>query len=85
METALDDFNGKMKVIKSENNKLFYDYIRFLGSMKQKASALNPDNELQRQELDSLVKSYQKNNILNKELLSAKAVSYTHLTLPTTP
>ena len=75
METALDDFNGKMKVIKSENNKLFYDYIRFLGSMKQKASTLKPDNELQRQELDSLVKSYQKNNILNKELLSAKVLA----------
>ena len=36
METDINDFNGKMKVIKSENNKIFYDYIKFLGSMKEK-------------------------------------------------
>ena len=29
METDLSDFSGKMKVKKSENNKIFYGYIQF--------------------------------------------------------
>ena len=45
METDINDFNGKMKVLKSENNKIFYDYIRFLGSMKEKASNLKQDDK----------------------------------------
>ena len=40
METDINDFNGKMKIVKSENNKVFYDYIMFLGSMKNKAMSL---------------------------------------------
>ena len=40
METDINDFNGKMKVIKSENNKIFYDYIKFLGSMKEKMMSI---------------------------------------------
>ena len=41
METDINDFNGKMKVIKSKNNKIFYDYIRFLGSMKEKMISIS--------------------------------------------
>ena len=76
METDINDFNGKMKVIKSENNKVFYDYIMFLGSMKNKAMSLQGENnEKKRNALDLEVKNYQKNNILNnKKLLAAKVL-----------
>ena len=77
METDINDFNGKMKVVKSENNKVFYDYIMFLGSMKNKAMSLQGENnEKKRNELDLEVKSYQKNNITNnKNLLAAKVLA----------
>ena len=77
METDINDFNGKMKVLKSENNKVFYDYIRFLGSMKEKAMSLQGENnEKKRNALDLEVKNYQKNNITsNKNLLAAKVLA----------
>ena len=59
METDINDFNGKMKVLKSENNQLFYEYIRFLGSMKEKAFKIE-GNDNKRSELDLLVKNFQK-------------------------
>jgi hypothetical protein len=68
METDINDFNGKMKVIKSENNKVFYDYIMFLRSMKNKAMSLQGENnEKKRNTLDLEVKNYQKNNIINNK------------------
>ena len=35
METNINDLSGKMVVKKSENNKLFYNYIKFLGTKKK--------------------------------------------------
>ena len=56
METDINDFNGKMKVIKSENNKIFYDYIKFLGSMKEKMISINPEKQSEKRvELDNLI------------------------------
>ena len=61
METDINDFNGKMKVIKSENNKIFYDYIKFLGSMKEKMISINPEKQSEKRvELDNLVKKISK-------------------------
>ena len=75
METDINDFNGKMKVLKSENNQLFYEYIRFLGSMKEKASKIE-GNDNKRSELDLLVKNFQKNKILNnQDKLAAKVLA----------
>ena len=57
METDINDFNGKMKVIKSENNKIFYDYIKFLGSMKEKMMSIKPEQQSEKKkELDILEK-----------------------------
>ena len=65
-----------MKIKKSENNKLFYQYISFLGSMKERSKTLQGDNsKTKREALDLEVKQYQKNNILNKELLAAKVLA----------
>jgi len=77
METDINDFNGKMKVIKSENNKVFYDYIMFLGSMKSKAMSLQGEkNDKKRSDLDLEVKNYQKNKIINnKNLLATKVLA----------
>ena len=77
METDINDFNGKMKVVKSENNKVFYNYIMFLGSMKNKAMSLQGENnEKKRNALDLEVKNYQRNNITNnKNLLAAKVLA----------
>lgn len=75
METDINDFNGKMKVLKSENNQLFYEYIRFLGSMKERASKIE-GNDNKRSELDLLVKDFQKNKILNnQDKLAAKVLA----------
>ena len=77
METDINDFNGKMKVIKSKNNKIFYDYIRFLGSMKEKMMLISPEKQSEkREELDILVKKFQKDNILaNQNILGAKVLA----------
>ena len=77
METDINDFNGKMKVIKSENNKIFFNYIRFLGSMKEKMMSISSEKQQEkREELDVLVKNYQKENILaNNNLLGAKVLA----------
>ena len=76
LETDILDFNGKMKIKKSKNNKLFYEYISFLGSMKERAKTLQGDDSKDKREaLDLEVKQYQKNNILNKELLAAKVLA----------
>ena len=77
METDINDFNGKMKVIKSENNKVFYEYIMFLGSMKSKAMSLQGEkNDKKRSDLDLEVKNYQKNKIINnKNLLATKVLA----------
>ena len=77
METDINDFNGKMKVVKSENNKVFYDYIMFLGSMKSKAMSLQGEiNDKKRCALDLEVKNYQRDNITNnKNLLAAKILA----------
>ena len=76
LETDILDFNGKMKIKKSENNKLFYEYISFLGSMKERSKTLQgDDSKTKREALDLEVKQYQKNNILNKELLAAKVLA----------
>ena len=40
METDLNDFAGKMNVKKSENNKVFYNYINYLGTKKKEAAML---------------------------------------------
>ena len=76
METDINDFNGKMKVLKSENNKIFYDYIRFLGSMKEKASNLKQDDVNEREELDLMVKNFQNDHIFkNLDFLAAKVLA----------
>ena len=65
METKLDDFIGSMKVIKSENNKIFYGYINYLNQKKNEAKSFM-ENKEKMAALDKEVKDYQKNNILDK-------------------
>lgn len=76
LETALPDFMATMKVKKSEENKVFFDYINFISKMKgisgpiaEKKSKLKPEDVQYKnftKTLDSLntvVLNYQKNLI----------------------
>lgn len=77
METDLNDFSGKMKVKKSENNKIFYGYIQFLGAKKKEAMQLQgEENKSKMAALDKEVKAYQQQNIFeNSNLLGAKVLA----------
>jgi hypothetical protein len=74
METNLNDFSGSMKVKKSENNKVFYNYIRFLGSKKKESMSIEgEDKEVKMKILDKEVKDYQKVHLFgNPNLLGSK-------------
>lgn len=74
METNLNDFSGSMKVKKSENNKLFYNYINFLGAKKKESMSIQgEDKDAQMKILDKEVKDYQKVHLFgNPNLLSSK-------------
>lgn len=88
METNVDDFMKFMKVKKSEENKVFIDYIRFLNEQKPKANALADQrkslestdpkyDELTKQieQISKDVLTYQKNLIANnKDKLVSKIV-----------
>jgi thiol-disulfide isomerase/thioredoxin len=43
METDTSDFVKYMKVIKSENNKIFYDYIQYISNKKEEVTVLNKE------------------------------------------
>ena len=77
METNLNDFSGSMKVKKSDNNRIFYNYINYLGKKKNEAMKLQGDDkEEQMKLLDKEVKSYQQDNIFsNLHLLGAKVLA----------
>ena len=61
METSLDAFIPNMKVKKSIENTVFYDYIQFINSKKQEADILKKQNNTEElKKLDTKVKDYQK-------------------------
>jgi hypothetical protein len=65
METDLNNLSGSMKVIKSENNKIFYNYITYLNQKKNEAKLIRDDKD-KMAALDKEVKEYQRTNILEK-------------------
>ena len=77
IETDINDFSGKMNIIKSENNRVFYNYINYLDNKKKEAA--NISGSLKEQKMASLnneVKSYQKKNIFGKShLFGAKVLA----------
>tara|TARA_B100001287_G_scaffold86601_1_gene72467 strand:- start:809 stop:2368 length:1560 start_codon:yes stop_codon:yes gene_type:complete len=75
METNINDLSGKMVVKKSENNKLFYNYIKFLGTKKLEASSFKGDKDKMKQ-IDIEVKEYQRNKLFNNlDLFAAKVLA----------
>jgi thiol-disulfide isomerase/thioredoxin len=81
------DLIGKAKIVKSENNKVYYDYLRFIDGQKKKLSnlqtarqnATNPQEEAQITEqinsLDAEVKTYMKKLVEeNPNLFVAKLI-----------
>ena len=77
METDLNDFAGKMNVKKSENNKVFYNYINYLGTKKKEAAMLQgAKNKDKMAALDKEVKTYQKEQIFDQShLFGAKVLA----------
>lgn len=88
IETSIDDLVGKMKVKKSEENRIFVDYIQFLAKERPKSTALverraglektDPEYTAIGEQMDALAKlvvDYQKNLIkTNPDKLVAKIV-----------
>lgn len=75
IETNMDDFISNMKVKKSEENKVFYDYIKFIGDKKKESQAFKDDKE-KMQALDNEVKNYQKNLVANhSSMLTGKLIN----------
>lgn len=91
IETSTDNFIGKMNVIKSKENKIFYDYISFINLKKPEAQLLGEakakldpkkdkkkiaELEAQGQALDKEVKDYQKKLATeNKDLLIGRILN----------
>jgi len=67
MKTDTTDLIGNMEVIKGENNKVFYDYVRFLNDQKKEAEKL-------RKERDEAEKDKDKEKITDKLIEIDKAV-----------
>lgn len=78
VETEHPDFNANMKVSGSEGNKIFYDYVQYLGKMRGEAKTLQEkmqdpeasekDIETTEKELETLnqtVKDYQ-SEVINR-------------------
>ena len=75
METSTSNFITNMKVKKSVNNKIFYDYIKFINQKKNEAKDKNEDKELMGR-LDKEVKAYKKKLVgENKDLLVGKLIN----------
>ena len=65
METSISNFITNMKVKKSVNNKIFYDYIKFINEKKNEAKDKKDDKELMGR-LDKEVKAYQKKLVVRE-------------------
>ena len=74
METNINNLSGKMVVKKSENNKLFYNYIKFLGNKKNEANS-SKGNKDKMKKIDLEVKEFQKTNIFDSDLFAAKLLA----------
>ena len=75
METSISNFITNMKVKKSVNNKIFYDYIKFINQKKNEAKDKKDDKELMSR-LDKEVKAYQNKLVAeNKDLLVGKLIN----------
>ena len=77
MSTKMSDFIGNMKVIKSENNKIFYEYITFLNDKKKIAQEYQASKQTEKlAALDKEVKAFQQKIVLqNKDKLGAKILA----------
>ncbi len=91
IHTSIDDFIGKMNVVKSKENKIFYDYIGFINLKKPEAKLLQEEKakldpkkdkkkikELEEKglALDKEVKNYQKKLASeNKDLLIGRILN----------
>ncbi|MBM76842.1 MAG: hypothetical protein CL846_00015 [Crocinitomicaceae bacterium] len=77
MSTKMSDFIGNMKVIKSENNKIFYEYITFLNDKKKTAQEYQASKQTEKlAALDKEVKAFQQKIVLqNKDKLGAKILA----------
>ena len=77
METSINSFIPSMKVKKSDENKLFYDYIQFINNKKKQAEAFKAaGNNDDLGKLDKEVKEYQKKLVTkNSTKLTAKILN----------
>lgn len=64
-----DDFVGSMKVNKSKNNAVFYQYILFMTNNKQKMEKLTKEYEATKEGDPAREKLIEQSKVLNKEVL----------------
>ncbi len=91
IETSLDNFIKNMNIVKSKENKIFYDYINYINKKKPEAklvseakAKLNPKKDKKKvaeleeklASIDKEVKSYQKKLVAeNKDLLIGRILN----------
>ena len=77
METSINSFIASMKVKKSIENKIFYDYIQFINKKKKEAEILKKEKGNDAlTAIDKEVKSYQKKIVTeNKDRLIGKILN----------
>ena len=70
IETKSPDFVGTMNVKKSEDNKVFYDYMRFLKTQREKANKLSEERSNIDKENDKYSELTEKINAVSKEVVA---------------
>lgn len=72
METDTTAYVGNMKVTGSEDNKLFYDYLKFINPKQKESKDLRDKMDVIRKELDSLKKENKKIDSTEFKLIKTK-------------
>ncbi len=72
METDTTAYVGNMKVTGSEDNKLFYDYLKFINPKQKDSKELRDKMDVIRKELDSLKKENKKIDSTEFKLIKTK-------------
>lgn len=70
IETTAPDFVSTMNVKKSEDNKVFYDYMRFLSSQREKANKLSRERSNFEKGDDKYSELTEKINVVSKEVVA---------------
>ncbi len=78
MSTDTSDLTGNMKVVKSNNNKIMYDYVKYLGGKKSEREILVKSLEENEGKPEKTAKIKEDYNKLNDEVIAYQKDLYTN-------